>query len=143
MPTLRGVRGWHVLTSPQVLAAPHPDKCTGWLLVSTGSEPRHTRKDSNSRHGEGVWGVRGYLKTLAWYKKDKTPVGRNRVSGNEEGNERADREKHVHRERMERAAGVGEILLRGRLRCFNPWMAAEPSGEGVGRRLSLSICLPE
>lgn len=92
---------------------------------------------------EGVWGVRGYLKTLAWYKKDKTPVGRNRVSGNEEGNERADREKHVHREGMERAAGVGEILLRGRLRCFNPWMAAEPSGEGVGRRLSLSICLPE
>lgn len=59
-------------------------------------------------------------------------MGRNRVSGNEEENERSDREKHIHREGMERTAGVGEILLGGRLRCFHPWIAAEPSGKGVG-----------
>lgn len=32
---------------------------------------------------------------------------------------------------MERAAGVGERLIGGRLRCFHPWTAAGLSGKGV------------
>ena len=35
--------------------------------------------------------VKGYLTTLAWHKKEKTSVGRNGVSSNEEESETADR----------------------------------------------------
>lgn len=54
-------------------------------------DPGHSGKDPGTGHHEGVCGVRGYLRMLAWHKKEKIPVGRNGVSGNEKESETADR----------------------------------------------------
>lgn len=54
-------------------------------------DPGHSGKDPGTGHHEDVCGVRGYLGTLAWHKKEKIPVGRNGVSGNQKESETADR----------------------------------------------------
>lgn len=39
----------------------------------------------------GVCGVKGFLRTLTWHEREKIPIGRNGVSGNEEKSKIADR----------------------------------------------------